>query len=120
MLTETLILRKPPVPEFWSTLTTRLLGGVHWTRRYWMSILLLSIGAICTEQRKYLSELQVTILHEYPHLQTLSTHATSSAHSSANDACVFQNLAQLSGQHALLMSEPSTSKSPTKLTKPET
>ncbi|KAA6425581.1 MAG: hypothetical protein FRX49_04478 [Trebouxia sp. A1-2] len=27
MLTETLILRKPPVPEFWSMLTTRLLGA---------------------------------------------------------------------------------------------
>ena len=46
--TVTLILRKPPVPEFLSTMTCRLLGGVHCTRRYWMSILPPSIGAICS------------------------------------------------------------------------
>ena len=91
MLTETLILRKPPVPEFWSMLTTRLLGGVHWTRLYWMSILPLSIGAICTEQRRCLSKLQVGVLHECPYLQTLSKHATMSAHSSANDEGTVQS-----------------------------
>jgi hypothetical protein len=92
VLTETLILRKPPVPEFWSMLTTRLLGGVHWTRRYWMSILPPSIGAICTEQRKHLSELQATILHEPHHLQTLSMHATTSA----SDEGTVEKLAKLS------------------------
>ena len=46
-LTETLILRKPPVPELLSMLTCRLLGGVHCTRLYWMSILPPNIGAIC-------------------------------------------------------------------------
>ena len=54
-LTVTLILRKPPVPEFLSIMTLRLEGGVHSTRLYWISILPPSMGAICTTTDHHIS-----------------------------------------------------------------
>ena len=70
--TVTLILRKPPVPEFLSTMTCRLLGGVHCTRRYWMSILPPSIGAICSSL--------TTRQHQIPALQRNSVPAKGRHH----------------------------------------
>jgi len=46
--TVTASLSQPPVPEFPSICTFTGTGGVHSTLRYWMSILPLSIGAICS------------------------------------------------------------------------